>query len=453
MATNITRKEQNDKWFALSKQAFVNELLHAKPKDFQERNHSYYRACNLLSYPLQLISILAGSYLLFEIIQYVWQLRLYTSRGAVAFAACIGIFIGIESLRRWLVNTTGYNYLTTFKIVDQQLKKGEWLQSNLICLFLISCILIATGTMGVYQYIKQSSPKASTYDVAQVVSPIEQKIKDEKTTIQRLDQDIQGLMQAKKRELKDPKSYAIWKGKEYLLPEVKKRHTNYDKQIDAMHLQRQTHQVLIQQYEKKLNRKESQTTKKNQEIIQTNKQHKEVYAGTTAGIWLCFEMMLVYMLSYQWLYLYGAKKESLLENAEASGKEFYFSDLNTKPSSYAPSKENSRNSFQASYEEKETFQAWTGSMERQEIGFEKWYNNDFKKVKKKESKTIVREVPKKVLVEKAKIAYEGFAVTCVQCGQHTIKKRPAKYCSASCRTKAWKERSQHMIGSHAPQIF
>ena len=67
MATNLTRKEQKAKWFALSKEAFVDDLLDAKPKDYQERNRFYQQTSILISYPLQLISILAGSYLLFQI--------------------------------------------------------------------------------------------------------------------------------------------------------------------------------------------------------------------------------------------------------------------------------------------------------------------------------------------------------------------------------------------------
>jgi len=50
-------------------------------------------------------------------------------------------------------------------------------------------------------------------------------------------------------------------------------------------------------------------------------------------------------------------------------------------------------------------------------------------------------VIKEVIVEKPKAkpkSKEGFTINCAHCGETVTKKRPAKYCSASCRNKAWK---------------
>ncbi|NJL14350.1 MAG: hypothetical protein HC913_15955 [Microscillaceae bacterium] len=313
MATNLTRKEQKDKWSWLHKAAFTEELLTAQPRDFQERNRIYQIACSVLSYPLQAISIFAGAYLLFDVFGFVWHIELFTFYGGILLGVCGLVFLGIESLRRWLVSTTGYNYLTTFKIVSGKLKKGEWIRSNVYVLSSISILLIISGTWGVYEYIKNNSPQAAIQDVRRVVSPFEQKIIAEKTQLTQLDGKIQALMTTKSQELKDARSYGIWKGREYLLPEVKTRHQNYDRQIAALQIQRQNHQQLIFEYEKQRQQKENRTEQKNQTLEGRNEMNKELYAGFAAGIWLGFEGLLVLMLAYPWYYLYHAKRERLLE--------------------------------------------------------------------------------------------------------------------------------------------
>ncbi len=439
MNTNLTRKEQKDKWLSLSKEAFVEDLLQARPKDYQERNHFYQSISNLLSYPLQAISILAGSYLLFDILRFVWQLDLATFQGLGVFSLCVGVFLGIEALRRWLVNTTGYNYFATLKISNHGLKKGEWIRSNLYILILISSILVSTGTIGVYQYIKHNSPEVATLDVKTVVSPTEQKISNEQSRINRLDQDIQNLLQAKKKELADQRSYALWKGQEYLLPEVKTRHAQYDRQIQAMNTQRQQHQQLIRRYEEKLTEKESQTQAENAEITHLNHLNKEIYAGTSAGIWLGFEVLLVFMLSYRWVYLYHSKREKLLEILEDRGKQSPNAPLThqevkaTANAKKLPINGQSIHPYVSDNQHTPYAQA-------RAIGFDKWYE-------KPQPEVIVKEVEvpiiKEVFIEKEITRADGFPVICAHCGQEKIKKRPAKYCSDTCRHKAWKQKQEH----------
>lgn len=462
MSTKLTRKEQKDKWSVLNRTAFTEDLLTAQPKDFQERNHFYKVTSSLLSYPLQFISILAGSYLLYDIFRFVWQLTLDSWQGISIFISCILVFVGIESLRRWLVNTTGYNYLTTFKLADQRLKKGEWLKSNLLVLGIISLILVATGTLGMYEYIKNNSPKAATIDIQTITSPLEEKIMNEKKGIQQLDQKIQGLMQAKKTELEDARSYATWKGKEYLLPEVKQRHENYDRQILAMQNQSQQHQNLVVQYENKLNKKESKTENQNAAIEEQNTLDKEMYAGITAGIWLIFEMLLIFMLSYTWIYLYQSKKERLLEQLAHSGSlDDTAPDLSEEtPANHYQNNLTHLNGHKvnglngADYPQNQLTQS--------EIGFMKWYEEEdyekedsSKEKKEAEPRVIIKEVEvpviKEVYVEKepGKPAStqnkEGFQVTCAHCGKEVVKKRPAKYCSDTCRNKAWKEKKGQKV--------
>jgi hypothetical protein len=477
MGTNLSRKEQREKWSLLNKDAFVEDLLSAKPKDYQERNFFYRQVSILLSYPLQIISILAGSYLLYDIAHFVWQLSLETSSGVVVYSFCVLIFLGIEATRRWLVNTTGYNYFATLKIADNKVKKGEWLKSNLYCLIFISLLLVSTGTLGVYQYIKHNSPEKPIISVESVTSPLEQKIVDEKTSISRIDKDLQGLIGAKKMELNDKKSYAEWNGKEYLLSDVKQRHQNYDKQINDMNAQRAKHQSLIDKYEEKLTHQETKTENKNQEITILNQENKEIYAGVTAAIWLVFEFLLVFMLAYNSIYLYNSKKEKLLEQLYAK--------LNTpktqgksNPSDFVPSQQgntkkvNGINPYMSDnlteFSEKEFHAPQTP------IGFKKWYENNAQKAKKNvmpsaTPEVIIKEVPiiqeimvekrvevpiiKEVVVEKkAKANHktnstpshrkDGFEITCEHCGKKEVKQRKARFCSDTCRTKAWKEKKE-----------
>lgn len=440
--TNITQKEQKDKWLLLNRESFMQDLLSAQPKDYQERNWFYRLASIILSYPLQVISILAGSYLLFDIFKYVWQLDLYMWQGLGVFAFCIFVFVSIEMLRRWLVNTTGDYYVRSFKIKNANLKKGEWLKSNILTLLFISVLLISTGTMGIYQYIKNNSPEIATLDMEVATSSIEDKIKTEKTSISRIDKDIQSLIQAKKQELADKKSYAVWNGKEYLLPEVKTRHTNYDKQINAMNQQRHKHQDLISQYEQKLSQKEEKTENQNAEITAFNKSNKELYAGVGASVWLGFEILLVFVLAYNWIFKYKAKKEKLLEILESQA-----SKNKSKANVQNLNKNTNETLFKnGNYTTHYNHQTTNG------IGFQvgrvRAKTQEKAPVPQNEPEVIIKEVivekPVEV-VKKTKSTQkkaQGFHIVCANCGKETFKKRPAKYCSTTCRTQAWKARNE-----------
>jgi hypothetical protein len=479
MDTNISRQAQKAKLFALSKEAFLEDLLKAQPRDYQERNWLYHWASVALSYPLQLISILAGSYLLYDIARFVWQLESYNFNSYGVFALCIFIFFGIESLRRWLVNTTGYHYLATFQAEDGKLIKGEWLWTKLYCLMGISTLLITTGTIGAYQYSRNNAPQAQTIDIKEVTSPLEGKAKNEKKQITQLDKNIQTLLQTKKTELSDARSYAIWEGKEFLLPEVKTRHENYDRQIAQMQAQRQKHLEMNNKYEEKLFQKEQITEQKNESIKTLNDSHKELYAGVSAGIWLSFEMILVFMLSYTWIYKYGVKREKLLESIEVRRKihltekfkpltaakqklglkatEADFphlfenkaetDDETQRLFEYYSQKTKRKADFNEIFEKKKTIEP----IPKHTIGFEKWYEQKpTAEVVKPQPEIIIKEIPviKEVIIERkievpveviTNTVEQGFAVHCAHCGKAEIKKRPAKYCSNACRNKAWKD--------------
>jgi hypothetical protein len=468
MDTNISQKEQKDKLFSLRKEAFVSALLSARPQDYQERNWFYQILSWVLSYPLQLISILAGGYLLFDIARFVWHLEPYAFSTSAILGLCFLIFLGIETFRRWLVNTTGYHFLATFRIVDNQLVAGEWLKTKLYILAFISIALISSGTSGAYLYIKHNSPEAATLDVKTVASPITQKINQERNQLAQIDKSIQSLLQAKKTELADYKSYTVWQGKEYLLPDVKERHLNYDKQIAEMSRQRQSHQNLLTRFEDQLQHKEQKTEAENEKIIGQNQLSKESYAFISASIWLVFEILLVFMLSYPWIYKHGVKREILLQQIDWQKK--YSRDNNLKVNQLSniqgidiPQLGQNIHFFENKFPRPATKPEKT---KQNQIGFQKWYENRVKEdsVKSGENtqntdnqiiespKVVIKEVPviKEVFIEKQvpieviqkEVENEGFVVVCSHCGKSEVKKRPAKYCSDACRNKAWKGKNQ-----------
>lgn len=463
MNTNVSQKAQKQKFSLLNRQAFLDDLLQARPHDYQERNWFYHWASIVLSYPLQIISILAGSYVLYDIAAFIWQMEKGSISASAVFLVCMLLFFGIESLRRWLVNTTGYHFIATFKVENRKIIKGEWLTVKVYWLLFISVLLITSGTSGTYLYIKHHSPKAAVLSMEVATSPIESKIQHEKNSLTQLDKNIEQLLQSKKSELKDYKNYQVWEGKEFLLPEVKTRHANYDKQIAELQNQRKTHQNLIVRYETKLSKKEQATEQANEQILAVNHFSKEMYAGISAGIWLCFELVLVFMLAYTWLFKYGVKKEKLLESIDLKAKNF--TTYGIRPSEYfetspvfaLPHVELSHlleNHKQTLNLKNTDFKA---KKIEKSIGFDKWYEKEAtdkhtesiqdKQQTNPEPQTIIKEIIREVPVIQEVIrevevfrenSAQGYKMVCEHCGKEEIKKRPAKFCSNACRNKAWK---------------
>jgi hypothetical protein len=310
-------QKQNAQWFALQRQTLQDELLNAKPRDYQERNWFYQIAAILISYPLQTVSILAGAYLLFDVASFVWKLPSYSWASTGIFAGCAFIFLLIELLRRWLVDTVGFHYIATFCIENNKIVRGEWLRTKILVLGCISVGLVSAGTFGAYQYSKNHAPQAEVINISSATSPLSAQIKTEKQHVEQLNKTIADLQQTKKRELADGRSYASWNGKEYLLPEVKGRHQNYDTQIAQTQRQVQTHLELLQKYEQKLSSKEHSLEQENKNTTVLNHLSKEQYALACAGIWLTFESLLLFSLAYIWLYRYGVKRELLLSKIRA----------------------------------------------------------------------------------------------------------------------------------------
>lgn len=418
--SKIRPSGQKVKWAYLQKESFLEDLLAAKPKDYAERNYVYYLVSNWLSYPLQLISILAGSYLLYDTMR-LGQIKLdFFEQDWILAALGLAIFLGIESLRRWLVNTTGYNYLTTFRILGNRLQSGQWIRSNLFTLILISILLVTSGTLGVYRMVQNHAPKAEIKDLQVVLAPWDEKIKEMKEQIRSLNGNVSKIITQKQGELKDQRSYARWKGKDYLLPEVKERHIRYDQQVGIMQDQQQTYLSLAEQYEIRRTAEQEKIEKHNEIQQIESGQHKEHYASVTAGVWLLFELILSFFLAYPWIYLFYCKKELLL-----------YPD----PSLKTPETHKDQASYlnpQGTVVKKSELprNAENPEPEFPEIGFTKWY----------QKKSVPNASRNNSIKSKSKLIGEGFYTRCAHCGKEEIKKRPAKYCSDQCRTRAWKAR-------------
>jgi hypothetical protein len=448
MFANISRKAQKAKLSALSKEAFLEEIMTASPRDYQDRNWFYHLASLLVGYPLQLVSILAGSYLLYEIAVFVWQIESFSNTSYIFFGGCFAVFLLIEMLRRWLIDTTGYHYLATYQVEDQRLMAGEYLRTKIYALALISTILVTSGTIGAYQYSKNNAPQAKTINVKTETSPLSKQIEGEKQHIAQLDKSITALQQNKAGELRDHKSYAIWAGKEYLLPETKTRHEGYDKQIASMQTQRQKHLDLIQKYEQKLFSQEQKYEQKNAQITSTNENHKEMYAAACAGIWLVFEMILLLMLSYPWVYKVGIKREKLLESVEIK-RRIHLKAQSQAQNTLPKEREKVMPKHTIEKEKASDFPPIFANETEDEIspkstiGFEKWYEKEPKTAMKPTITEVIIErkieVPTEVIKQ---VSSEGYEVVCAHCGKHEVKKRPAKYCSNTCRKKHWEAQKE-----------
>lgn len=440
MQTHSSLRKQNAQWFALQKEAMRKELLHAKPHDYQDRNWFYQIVAIVISYPLQTISILAGAYLLFDVASFVWQLPSYSWASLAVFVGCMAIFLLIELLRRWLVDTVGFHYLATFYVQAGELVRGEWLRTKIVLVFCISLILVSTGTFGAYQYSKNHAPQANIVNISLATSPLLSQIKTEKQHIELLNKNITDLQQNKKRELADPKSYAVWEGKEYLLPEVKTRHQNYDAQIAQTQRQAQTHLELLQKYEQKLSSKEQSLEQINQETTTINRLSKEQYAFASASIWLVFESLLLLSLGYVWVYRYGVKREILLEQTQSISKRSH----NAQPSKTVA--QNDKRFSNQSTVSKATVTDFSATVTVPKIGFvvgkktvgtvRNGHNNTENDL---ETVTVPVETVEQTCAEHT-AETEGFPIVCRNCGTHIVMRSPrAIFCSNKCRTEHFKK--------------
>ncbi len=273
------------------------------PRDYQERNWLYDVIAKAVSYPLQGLSILAGAYLLFEVGSKLFALPAYSTMSILLMCTSLVVFLLIETVRRSLVFEVGYHYLATYTYETT----GEWLRTKLIVLACISALLVASGTYGAYQYSQNNAPQTDKIDLKQVTTPLLTSIQNEKNQIAQIDKTVATLQGNKSAELKDDKSYALWAGKLYLLPETKTRHAGYDAQIGKLQNQREAHLKMLSSYESKLDKTEDKTHTQNAQILTENLLQKNAYSLVCALIWLFFEALLLYCIAYEWLYRVGAK--------------------------------------------------------------------------------------------------------------------------------------------------
>ena len=441
MQTPSSLRTQNAQWFALKKETLRKELLFSSPHDYQDRNWFYQMLAIVISYPLQLMSVLAGAYLLFEVAAFVWQLPSYSWSASLIFFVCILFFTLVETLRRWLVDTVGFHYLATFYVAGKDIVHGEWLRTKILVLLCISAGLVSAGTFGAYQYSKNHAPQAAIIDLKHATSPLSAEIKTAKQQIEQLSKGITDLQQNKKRELADHKSYAIWAGKEYLLPETKVRHQNYDTQIAHMQRQMQVHLELLQKYEQKLSSKEQITEQKNNKIISLNHISKEQYAWACAGIWLSFEGLLLFSLAYFWLYQYGVKRELLLEQAETN----VLTKKNDSRSLHDTGTAGVHASPKKVRVEASDMSRSFGGHPHGKIGFE-FGTHHATPTATLEAETNTDDVPKEIIKIERIVETEGFAIECRCCGKSVVMRSAnALHCSDACRKRYNKQKAHGLF--------
>lgn len=294
-----------------------DNVLSLEPKTYTERNLTANKIANLLSYPLQIISVLAGAYMIFSIALQVFSIEIESIVAVLIGIVALFVFIGIEYLRRLFVDNIGEHYIASSNYLSkkhQSFRRGEWLYTKTFWLVAITLITVSSGTYGVYQASQDIQPAANTYNIKAEVSPTANKITRQEQIIKDLQNEVSKLQNQKASELADAKSYNTWKGNKYLKPVVAKRHQNYDAQIQSYQNQITKHTELLAGLEGKLTSKENKLTDANVNIESKHKLNSTTYAIIGASIWFIFEIALVFCLAYVWSYKFNVAKHKHLSN-------------------------------------------------------------------------------------------------------------------------------------------
>jgi hypothetical protein len=215
------------------------------------------------------------------------------------------------------------HWVATFRIEAGKLQAGEFLRSATFFVLAISVAMIGAGTFGAYQYAMNNGQQASKIDAKHQTLPLANKLAYERQQIASLDKSIQALQTGKAGELRDHKNYAVWEGKEYLLPEAKARHEQYDRQIAAMQQQRQKHLDLVGKYEEQNAQQQARIEKQNAVIEETHQDKKLAYSWLLGVFFFVFECVLLLMLGYGWYYEYMVKRGVLLAHLAQPSKNAY----------------------------------------------------------------------------------------------------------------------------------
>lgn len=294
---------------------YLQSVMKDLPPDYHDANLWQKHFAYWGGYILQLISVVAFAYLLYETFCFIWAITENLSR-VVTFGACFIAGILVEFFRRKMIEGEGERLkrhitITTSPIGKHYVATGKLQVSVVLTLVVISAIMIAMSAGGAWVFVQKNAPQKAQVKVTEVASPLLQDIKAEKDRVSALDKSIQHLQQSKANELKDHKSYVVWEGKEYLLPETKTRHEGYDRQIATMQAQRQKHMELIDKYEGKLSKTEAKVETQNVNIQSENAFNLYWYGVAAAMIWIAFELVLLWCLCYPFSFEQEVRKEQL----------------------------------------------------------------------------------------------------------------------------------------------
>lgn len=307
-----TKKQKRQTYKSQLFDSFENE----ETEDRIERNFDLKDFFKGAGYFLQTISIILGTYLAYMYLNFIYPMDYESPSNAfINFMIIIVIllaFFSLEYLKRTQIHKIGDHKKRSLKIEDKQISHGEWRITRTVGLIFISLLSVATGTYGFYSFVLNSQQEAPTLSVDEVVKTEDKGIAQEQKIIASLDEAISKLRNEIKQDLANRQNFAVWNNVKVLMPEVKKKHESYLKQIEATQEQRKLHKQDLSLLQKRRFNKEDKTQVQNQEISTAHDNKKEYYATIGFGIWLVLELSLLYFVAYPYILEYQAKHDFLL---------------------------------------------------------------------------------------------------------------------------------------------
>lgn len=411
----------------LEKNTFISEVLSAKPQDYADRNKVYRQLAKYCGFALQGISIVFSAYLLFDVIDRIFEIGLFNALFYSVIALCLVLFTFVEGLRRWLIDTIGYHYMATFDVIDKHKKRGELLKLKTFATALISVVMITTGVSGVYQFVYNVSPKAKTQDVKTVVKPISDNITAQTQSVKEADRQITDLQSKINAIISNNANYSVWNGTKYITPTADVSVKAFNAQIQEINKAKQKSLDIIYNSQSRANVLEDKTHNENKHLTLLNTNDRFTLSVTVGVIWLIFELLLFLAIAFEWVYKYNVKLEAKLENITKSV-------MPTKTESvkhprqrvnalFGNVKRKIQNVSENITKSVNPIKPITANFETPPIsvvGFEVGTNKTESDIPESKHTVVVDTV--------VRVAQDGYECKCLTCGKVTRTKRQAKFC-------------------------
>lgn len=409
----------------LEKNTFISEVLSAKPQDYADRNKVYRFTAKICGFVLQTISIAFSAYLLFDVVDRIFEIGTFNAIFYAVIAFFLALFTLIEGLRRWLIDTIGYHYMATFDVIDKQKKRGDLLKHKTFVTLCVSLVMITTGVSGVYQFVFDVSPKAKTQDVTTVVKPMTDNVTAQTQSVKEADKQIALLQSKINAIISDNANYSVWNDTKYITPTADASVKSFNAQIQEITKTKQKSLDIIANSQARANTLEDKTHIENKHLTLANTNDRFILAITIGVIWLIFEVLLVFVIAFEWIYKYNVKLEAKLENVTEGVIQTKTQSVNKRPHEKAKAfmsnvKRKIHNVSENVTQSVNPITAKTEINPIAVVGFE---------VGVGKTESVIPEAKHTVVVDTVvRVAQDGYECKCLTCGKVTRTKRQAKFC-------------------------